>query len=280
MAATRAKSKHYCLRYCQGIRHPYMMSRTILYTVLMICAVVITHSKHPSNAGKLARRLRELSGKDLSDCADQQNNVLQSRPPPPELLDTVLTLSYGTNEVVSFPDYPTTKLITNVRALRDISTPGTTIYNIVKELETPEYDMYEVEGVLTAFFAYLSLRGNHSITELAAAGRVETFLSESTGSSYPILFAGSESTGYTATDVTGNMVNVTDTGSSACNIRIFVIDGYLVPASTAADMPTVFGSVFPPVGAPAAALASAAAPAAALAPAPAAAPAAEVAQFI
>lgn len=80
-------------------------------------------------------------------------------------------------------------------------------------------------------------KGNHSLEELAAAGTVETFLTEMTGTSYPITFTGTDVNSYRVTDLTGTQFKIADTGVVICNNRLIIVDGMLLPAATYYELP-------------------------------------------
>lgn len=90
----------------------------------------------------------------------------------------------------------------------------------------------------------VAFKGNHSLEELAAAGTVETFLTEVTGMSYPITFTGTDVNSYRLTDLTGAQFNVGDTGVVICNQRLIIIDGLLLPAATYFELPWVSTSQY------------------------------------
>lgn len=83
----------------------------------------------------------------------------------------------------------------------------------------------------------VAIQGNHSLEELAAAGTVETFLTDITGVSYPLTFTGTDVNSYRVTDLTGAEFKVADIGVVICHIRLIITDGLLMPGATYYQLP-------------------------------------------
>jgi hypothetical protein len=103
----------------------------------------------------------------------------------------------------------------------------------------------DTQTVLTekvvALVYYGTIFGNISLDSLAEQGAVEPVLTTFTNRSRPLYFARSGNR-YTVRDGTNRTYTVTDTKEIACNVRFLVVDGFLLPATTATQMPRVAAS--------------------------------------
>lgn len=90
----------------------------------------------------------------------------------------------------------------------------------------------------------LGIIGNRSLEELAAAGTVETLLTEITGVSYPITVSGTDVNSYRVTDMVGAQFKLADTGVVICNTRLIITDGLVLPAATYYELPLLSASQY------------------------------------
>lgn len=96
---------------------------------------------------------------------------------------------------------------------------------------------------LVALVAYETIIGNVSLEILAQRGSVEPMLTAFTNKSLPLIFARTDSGEYTVTDGARRTFDVVDTEEVACNTRIFVVSGLLLPARTGRQTPRVTASL-------------------------------------
>ena len=191
---------------------------TDTYSVFLL---VIADAKATVHSHRLRRSLISFkSAEEHANCLAQQDELAANRP------DLEMVPGLSEEELDNFKDiggdflrneFPVTQVLIN----NDVYIVGqketSKYYSLFRDyiLASGAITMSRQQEIAVDLISILSLysqiRGNYSLAELTAAGTVETLLGEAVGSPYPLIFAGTKSEGYTATDVTGNTFNVLDT---------------------------------------------------------------------